>query len=211
MSSSIFKGGLAVFISAVILLFFGINILLFPYSFASESKERTEMRMGPGAYAVKEMGKSSFGSEVEIQLSFSADKGEHLLLSLYVIDEDNREKLLNPSSEEENLTFLEKVENLEIIYKKNCTGNSSFKFKVETDHELHIVIFNKSDNEEDFILEVVVKERTESGVCFAVFLVVLIIALLMFKASFEIERKQSYQDIFYYAPQDRVDENKNEH
>ena len=102
------------------------------------------------------------------------------------MDEDNHDEFMEWVEKENHTTAAEKLNELEFICKRNCSKDCEFDFSVKDDGDVYLIVVNHGEAK-DLTLTVKTTMDMESGVCFAVFLILGLIGVLVMRAALQIE------------------------
>jgi len=188
-SSAAWKGTGVLLLSAILIIVFGLGVLALGFMPSSETDNRTELQVENESLVVWGLGDVDFDADVSVTVNFTNAQGPGELVSFYFIDEDEHDRLMD-WVEEDRALALEKVEELESMYERNCSENCSFDFTTNAEGEFYLIIVNHG-GEQELTVRVEGSSGIESGVCFVVFLLLVLIAGLMIRASLRIEYERT--------------------
>ena len=187
MSSLPFRGPSYLILSAVLIVVLGLGVLMMGLTPTSETEERSEFRMDEGGLSAWQFPEVDFDAEMSITVDFDTAPRKEDSVAFYVVDEDEYDRF-REWVEEENVTeAMKRIEDLEFIYETDCSADCSFDLRTEQDGDLYIIVMNNGEEQQEFTITVKSTSGIEFGVCCGVFLLLVLIAGLVIRASLRIE------------------------
>jgi len=151
-----------------------------------EHELRSEFNLEEGGVRVENIPDTDYHSVITIRVEFWSQGQEDGGISLLFVDEDSHRRFMEELEEGNVTTALEKINDLEFIYRRTCTRDTEFEFKLGTDDTVHLIIMNNG-NRKGATLVLETTTKYDAGGCFVVFLVFSLISALVVKAVFQME------------------------
>ena len=191
MSSFPLKGSSYLFLAAIFIVIFGFIVLMLGFLPTSETEEQSEFRMDEGGFSAWQFPDVDFDDEMKVTVDFPSSPRAGDGVSIYAVSDDEYERFMEWVEEGNTTGAIGRIDELDVMYKKSCPANCSFDFTTEEEGDLYLLIVYEGEEEQEFSLTVESSSRIEFGVCFGVFLLLLLIAGLVIRASLQIEDERA--------------------
>jgi len=191
LSSFPFKGSSYLFLAAVFIVIFGFIVLALGFVPTKETEEQSEFRMDEGGFSAWQFPDMDFDEEMKVTVDFASSPRNGDGVSIYVVSDDEYDRFMGWVEEGNATGAIKRIDELDFMYKKSCPANCSFDFTTEKDGDLYLLIIHDGDEEQEFRLTVEGSSRIEFGVCFGVFLLLLLIAGLVIRAALQMEDERT--------------------